>query len=131
MQIAKSLLLTVVTMNLVACSTIRLNYDAKVKNDKGETARYNYQKSYKITASAIVCGVTAVIYGGWCWSYLFRPFANDITNVSTDASIDLETKHAGYHVVSENVTRESWKGGSPIVDFTPDAPTDAKEVVKP
>ena len=60
-----------------SCTTVTAQTTASLTvqrtNSPPETLQYQSIESYDITAVAVVCAVTAIVYGGGCWYYLFTP----------------------------------------------------------
>jgi len=100
---------------LVSCSHVRLKYEAQVstvdpKTREEKKSDYVYYKSYEVGGlNQFICGLTAVIWGGWCWSYLGYPTEQMKEDLKYAAEDDLFHKLGKHHFVEEmEVTRHGY-----------------------
>lgn len=94
-------------LTLSACSHVRLKYEAQVSARHPESkieqkSEYVYYKSFEVGAlNQFACGLTAVVWGGWCWSYLGYPTESMIEDLKFAAEDDLHHKLGKHHQVEE------------------------------
>lgn len=74
---------------------MRMEYRAAIEvqpESEGKPKVYEvlYYDSDDLYGSAVACGLTAFYYGGWCWTYLFRPFSSDKRQFMQQAQARLE-----------------------------------------
>lgn len=92
---------------------MRLEYRADIEIE-GENSRkvqvsVIHKKSYNLYGSALLCGITGFLYGGWCWSYVFQPFKDDYNDMRS-SSEDLIAKKfkSGFNLIDYEIKRISW-----------------------
>lgn len=112
------LLACVFLLNVSACSSVRIKYEAKVqKND--EDAKFVYYKSFRVGHSdRFFCAVTVWLAGGWCWSYLFYPSQDMEEDITSEAQFVLQNKIGKkYKTKSEHIERHSYDKDSDVNYF--------------
>lgn len=95
------------------CSSMRLQYAAKIETTDGKRGKFTYEKSYNTRSLKIWCPLTAIFYGGACWFYLVMPTTGDNEIARSDAyeSLDQLIGDGKYVIKSEKLSRLSWSGG--------------------
>jgi hypothetical protein len=115
------MLIPVIALSLVDCTSMRLQYKTDVTTKDGKMSVYTYEKSYSTAASAVACTLTAFVYGGWCWTYLGKPFDFEALPLAEDAQRDLREnqKLTDFKIGRERIERVSWDAGSPVSSLVP------------
>lgn len=130
-----SQLILIASIALSACSSARLRYTTEIDLPDGSQASYQFEKSYSVRSDAVACGITGIIYGGWCWMYLGMPRASQKEALRKDA-FDYLKNNLGkkdFTVRHEDTTRVSWDAGTDRQVFAqtrgPSAETSAEVAV--
>jgi len=99
---------------LTACSSIHLKYTAQMTADN-VTREVAAERSYSIQSTQTLCIITGVLYGGWCWAYLFMPTRSQIATMAGDSRVLLKgNRESGrYSFARERVQRVGWKKREP------------------
>ena len=112
----------VAAVTLMACSSIRLEYNSEVvTSDKDAVPKpYHYENSYSVAGNMWACIGTGILYGGWCWAYLAMPFDGQTDRISNDAAANLKDISGGatYKERAPRVDRQSWEPGAPAYSLT-------------
>ncbi len=118
----KNLIGSLLIFAMLGCTSIRMRYEADVENgDNGEAGHYTYEKSYSTTGSAVSCWISAVFYGGWCWTYLAKPWGNETGALISDAQTELHSRYKFGQIIlkSESTMKVNWESGSTTSNFIP------------
>ena len=92
---------------------MRLEYRAEVevkkKNSKKVQVSVIHKKSYHLYKTAFFCGLTGILYGGWCWTYAFQPFKDEYNDMrSSSKRLIAETFKSGFKIIDYDIRRISW-----------------------
>ena len=95
------------------CSTIRMSYDAHVQTTDGHSGDFEYEASYDVGSYPVLCGLTAIFFGGACWFYVVMPTSGQKTQVKHDAEAKLDALMSGReYTLSEKETHQLGWGDS-------------------
>lgn len=94
-----------------SCTSMLLRYDAAVKLEDGKEVYYTRIKPVDVTSTSIICGITGIYYGGWCWAYLSHPFYSHRSEFIESAQKDLKDKMKNnwYLIGDERIARIGWQ----------------------
>ena len=93
---------------------MHLQYRADIQTDRG-LAHYTYDRSYSISGTAIGCGFTGIMWGGWCWAYYGKPYGSEADKFTNDAASELRDKYqiANFEIKWSIIERHGWNEISP------------------
>jgi hypothetical protein len=93
-----------------------MRYRANVAVDgkapgESKTIPFEHDVYVSIKGHAWACGLTAIAYGGWCWSYLFHPFSSHEEKTKEDAINALNSTYGAskYRVLSFETRQIDYK----------------------
>ncbi len=111
-SVFESITLSLLVFSFTSCATIRLGYEAKVTNSKGQNEVVKVEKSYPIEgAIKPLCIITAIGLGGSCWFYLAMPTTSQRAQFRTDA-LRLAKKSLNNEAIElqdEKISRVNWQ----------------------
>lgn len=98
------------------CSSVRLTYKGNYTSEDGRVGQVTYTNSYPVGKTHVYCLITAVAFGGACWSYFNMPFPEHIDAVSSDAQgfVARQLKTSKVSVTRSYVERINWEDGEEI-----------------
>jgi len=76
--------------NLTSCSTMRLRYQTDFKANDQRSGLFTYEKNYQTSGYQLLCIITGIVYGGWCWAYLGLPTEKDQALMSEESLVKLK-----------------------------------------
>jgi hypothetical protein len=108
-------LLILALFALVRCGSMQMRYTAQIKTEDGRKGEYELFASKDLNGTPVFCAITGVIYGGWCWAYLFYPTSGDKREMAEKAKkrMDAEFGIGKYTAYDEYIERASWKNDPP------------------
>lgn len=111
----RAVILSFVAMLVLGCSTATFRYESQAQDGQGRDLSYRYEKSYDLGSNPVLCGLTGIFWGGWCWTYTGMPNSSQETQVKADAQADLQQKLGtkNFKIKSEAITRVSWGNRPP------------------
>jgi len=100
---------------VVSCTTIRVRYEGEVLATDGTFAsKVILERSVPTQGHALACGLSAILYGGWCWIYLAMPMGYQKQEVRDQAQ-RLMASSSGCvtgNVINEKIKRSGWKSSA-------------------
>jgi hypothetical protein len=92
------------------CGSIRMQYGARVEAENGRTGNFVFEKSYDLGSLPVLCGLTAIWFGGACWFYLAHPTVPNSNAVRDDAMAKLDEifGEVPYKLSSVKSDKTSW-----------------------
>lgn len=107
-----SITLSLLVFSFTGCATIRLGYEGKMTNQKGQNEVVKVEKSYPIGgAIKPLCIITAIGLGGSCWFYLTMPTTAQRALFRADA-LRLAKKSLNNEAIElqdEKISRVNWQ----------------------
>jgi hypothetical protein len=128
---------------LGGCGHVELEYRGELELEDGREGTFVYNASYDTGGHQIACVLTAIFYGGWCWSYLAMPMTDQENDIRRDTESFIERRFDGKaEVTYGRAHRLSWEDvrarakvkvkGEPTQKVeNPDADPEAKPAPKP
>ncbi len=84
----QKILVLLLALSVFSCSTVRLNYRGDIAAKDGsiklDATHISYTRSYDLNSQPILCAVTAMYYGGFCWGYLLMPYDSQKLTIYED-----------------------------------------------
>lgn len=130
----KHLFVTILLLVMLeSCGTITLQSSGRVNVDSSSYTYY-FTKSYPISKKdRWLCGLTAVIYGGWCWTFYSMPNDEQSAQFKLDLKEKLSKEKPGKQFFySDTPEKSSWDEApenltlSPYEPFNPETFADGK-----
>ncbi len=115
-RVERSLLVVLAAaLVLTSCSSVRLRSESVIQLENGQSATHDFEKSYDLGSIPVLCGVSAIFFGGACWYYLVLPTVNQKTELRQDADRDLERILGGktFSYQEQTLGRAGW-GVAPV-----------------
>lgn len=107
--------IAVLALVVAGCSTVRMSYEAEVKPPGQEKHDvFIFKKSYEVGGPhKVLCIVTGILYGGWCWYYISLPNEEQVARIEKDARVQLDRIYGkGQYTAKRTlVDVESWGEG--------------------
>jgi hypothetical protein len=113
-EIMKQLKIIIMIFLFTSCSTIRMKHESEANLKDGRTAKFEFEKSYKVPSKdKTLCWITGILYGGWCWMYLGMPGDKQREEIKSDAHKKLKglLKEKEFTIVNNKTSRASWNKG--------------------
>lgn len=111
-SVFESITLSLLVFSFTSCATIRLGYEGKMTNSKGQSEVVKVEKSYPIEgAIKPLCIITAIGLGGSCWFYLAMPTTTQRALFRADA-LRLAKKSLNNEAIElqdEKISRVNWQ----------------------
>lgn len=110
----KRFVLVLFSLLFLGCQTLRMQYESTLETDKGENQKFTYVDSYDVGgAHAVLCGITGIFFGGYCWFYLVMPTTVQQQVIIDDAQTYLTKQMNGKKFEENNVriSRVSFSDG--------------------
>jgi hypothetical protein len=92
-----------------------MKYESVVTTEDGKENNFVYENSYPVGgAHSVLCAVTGIFWGGYCWFYLAMPTTYQQQVVLDDADEYLKKTMAGkkYEENNAKVSRVSFDAGN-------------------
>lgn len=114
-----SLIISLGFFFILSCGTMRLQLKAPYKS-QDKTGFVTYERSYPVGgAIPFWCGITAIFYGGACWTYLAMPLVPQEERIIKDAHSVVNTHLGTTDVIlmEPKVQRLSWSSAETYVSY--------------
>ncbi|MFT6070787.1 MAG: hypothetical protein ACJAT2_000652 [Bacteriovoracaceae bacterium] len=92
----------------------------KARNNDGDLGSFVYKKSMPVGGGNIVlCALTGIFYGGWCWTYLGMPNSGHRKKLraSLIADLEKETGTSSIKLDQLKIKRLSWSSVETSLDL--------------
>jgi hypothetical protein len=102
--------LVIANLLLVSCGTARFRLNSEyVTQDKGR-GKISYERSYDLGAYKWYCRLTAIFYGGSCWTYYLMPFENQADKIVADARNEIrkQLNTSNVNFIEPKIRLSSW-----------------------
>ncbi len=131
----KSKIITLISILIItsSCSTISMYGSGKVRNEDKALGTFVYQKSMSVGAGHIVlCALTGIFYGGWCWAYLGMPTSGHKDEFKESIITDLKNETGSETIILDDLKMErlSWSTQEKIFVFKKRFSSQEKRVKK-
>ena len=123
----------IVILLLSSCSTIRMYASGKARDANGDLGSFVYKKSLSVGGGNIVlCALTGIFYGGWCWTYLGMPNSGHRIKLRKALIADLEKETGATSIALDElkIKRLSWSTKDTVLEFEGSAAS-PKKIQKP
>ncbi len=105
----RKILLAMLFILCAGCTHITLRYRANVDTYSGLTGQIRYTKSFDLHGSAIACGLTSWLYGGWCWYYANMPTSEQREAIKAEAEDYVaERTNEPFSLTGSSVVQLGW-----------------------
>lgn len=87
-----------------------MKYDAKIQTADGRIGKFHYEKSFSLGATPVLCGITGILAGGYCWVYMRMPSESQENHMIQEAHLKLDEILQGkpYEVVTSRTEQKNW-----------------------
>lgn len=92
----------------------------KARDANGDLGSFVYKKSLSVGGGNIVlCALTGIFYGGWCWTYLGMPNSGHRIKLRKALIADLEKETGATSIALDElkIKRLSWSTKDTVLDF--------------
>lgn len=106
----KNQLSLLLTFFLSGCLSINLLYKGDFELPDGTTGTVTFADAYPTKETAIGCGLTFWLYGGWCWTYVLMPYESHREALRNDVRATLtKTFKQPATITGGNVIFRGWQ----------------------
>lgn len=132
----KSTLTTLFVILLLtsSCSTIRMYASGKARDANGDLGTFVYKKSLAVGGGNIVlCALTGIFYGGWCWTYLGMPNSGHRIKLRKALIADLEKETGASSIALDElkIKRLSWSNKDSVLEYKGSKASSSNSLSKP
>jgi len=107
-----------------SCSTYSVKYSARLADKKGNTKDFSMIKGQEIEKSSKnLCYFTAILYGGYCWTFLGLPTEKVKAEMRAEATVLIQAKYPDYSLVGDLFERINFNKDKLLVNY------DAQEMI--
>lgn len=100
-----------------SCFTVRARMNGKFQTTKGSEGQLTIDRSFPVERDGAACGASIMLFGGWCWAYLYMPWV-DQQDQMFELADELLSKNIGpgkYRIQDRAVTRIGYKKSEPTL----------------
>ncbi len=108
----KTLIISLISLTLVSCSSIRMKYEGEVLTTDGKKSYVQAEKSYPISETdKSMCMITGIFFGGFCWFFTVMPTTQQRATMERDVKSALEKQlnTSNFSIVTKSNDKINWE----------------------